>query len=98
MTLRQYGEKLYHGVKDVVSAYLEQTAEQVIVPAFSSTTAEKSGADEGAIFLKTVKRVWDDYTTAMDMIQKVLYYLVPTRLSFTMSFKAQANLLARSVG
>lgn len=81
LTLRQHGEKLYHGVKDVVSAYLEQTAEEVIVPAFSGT-AEKSGADEGAIFLKTVKRVWDDYTTAMDMIQKVLYYLVMSASQF----------------
>lgn len=71
-------------MKDVVACHLEKTAEEVIVPAFVNNTATSSptdagasgSADAGAAFLKTVKRVWDDYTTAMDMIQKILYYLV----------------------
>ncbi|CDH58031.1 cullin-domain-containing protein [Lichtheimia corymbifera JMRC:FSU:9682] len=72
LTLAQHGEKLYYGVKDVVANYLDHVAEEVIVPAFVSSS---DGADAGANFLKTVKRVWDDYTTAMDMIQKSLRYL-----------------------
>lgn len=78
LTLRQFGERLYHGVKEVVGEYLENTAEEAIVPAFVNTSGESagSGADAGANFLKTVKRVWDDYVTAMDMIQKFLRYLV----------------------
>ncbi|KAI8146282.1 Cullin [Fennellomyces sp. T-0311] len=77
LTLRQFGERLYHGVREVVGTYLENTAEEAIVPAFVNTSGEStgSGADAGANFLKTVKRVWDDYTTAMDMIQKFLRYL-----------------------
>ncbi|KAI9472899.1 Cullin [Zychaea mexicana] len=77
LTLRQFGERLYHGVKEVVANYLEDTAEEAIVPAFVNTSGESagSGADAGANLLKTVKRVWDDYTTAMDMIQKFLRYL-----------------------
>ncbi|KAG2219618.1 hypothetical protein INT45_011343 [Circinella minor] len=77
LTLRQFGERLYHGVKEVVGEYLENTAEEAIVPAFVNTSGESagSGADAGANFLKTVKRVWDDYITAMDMIQKFLRYL-----------------------
>lgn len=73
LTLAQHGEKLYYGVKDVVANYLDHVAEETIVPAFVSSS---DGADAGANFLKTVKRVWDDYTTAMDMIQKSLRYLV----------------------
>ncbi|KAI9315665.1 Cullin [Dichotomocladium elegans] len=72
LTSDRHGEKLYYGVKNVVADYLDNIAEEAIVPAFVSSS---DGADAGANFLKTVKRVWDDYTTAMIMIQNFLLYL-----------------------
>lgn len=79
LTIRQFGERLYHDVEKVIADYLETTAEKNIVPAFinsSSTSESSSTADAGASFLKTIKRVWDDFTTAIDLILQVLYYLV----------------------
>ncbi|KAI9483305.1 MAG: Cullin [Benjaminiella poitrasii] len=75
LTIRQFGERLYHDVEKVIADYLEAIAEQVIVPAFVNSSNETSTADAGASFLKTVKKVWDDYTTAIDLILQVLYYL-----------------------
>ncbi|KAI7908004.1 Cullin [Cokeromyces recurvatus] len=75
LTIRQFGERLYHDVEKVIADYLETIAEQVIVPAFVNSSNETSTADAGASFLKTVKKVWDDYTTAIDLILQVLYYL-----------------------
>lgn len=69
----------------MIANYLERTAEAAIVPAFineSSTSESNSTADAGASFLKTVKRVWDDYTTAIDLILQVLYYLVKFKENF----------------
>lgn len=76
LTIRQFGERLYHDVAKVIADYLEATAEQAIVPAFINTSVETSTADEGAAFLKTVKKVWDDFKAAIDLILQVLYYLV----------------------
>jgi len=76
LTIRQFGERLYHDVEKVIVDYLETTAEQAIVPAFTNTSVEASTADEGASFLKTVKKVWDDFKAAIDLILQVLYYLV----------------------
>ncbi|KAK4517733.1 ATP synthase d subunit [Mucor velutinosus] len=75
LTIRQFGERLYHDVAKVIADYLETTAEQAIVPAFTNTSVETSTADEGASFLKTVKKVWDDFKAAIDLILQVLYYL-----------------------
>ncbi|CAO3632698.1 unnamed protein product [Mucor fragilis] len=75
LTIRQFGERLYHDVAKVIADYLETTAEQAIVPAFINTSVETSTADEGASFLKTVKKVWDDFKAAIDLILQVLYYL-----------------------
>lgn len=74
LTMRQFGEKLYHDVEKVIADYLEKTAQETIVPAFVHTKTDT--ADAGASFLKTVKRVWDDYTTAIELILQVLTYLV----------------------
>lgn len=77
MTIRQFGERLYHDVEKVIAHYLESTAETSIVPAFINSSSETgSTADAGALFLQTIKRVWDDFTTAIELILQVLYYLV----------------------
>ena len=72
MTIRQFGERLYHDVERVIADYLEGIAETAIVPAFT----QDGTADSGAHFLKTVQKVWYDYTTAIRLILQVLYYLV----------------------
>ncbi|CEP08220.1 hypothetical protein [Parasitella parasitica] len=56
LTIRQFGERLYHDVEKVIANYLENIAEQSIVPAFINTSVETSTADEGVSFLKTVKK------------------------------------------
>jgi cullin 3 len=76
LTIRQFGERLYHDVEYEIADYLDNTAQVNIVPAFINSSADTSTADEGASFLKTVKKVWDDYRTAIDLILQVLYYLV----------------------
>ncbi|KAI8992081.1 Cullin [Mycotypha africana] len=81
LTIRQFGERLYHDVEKVIATYLETIAEQQVVPAFTNTAsadefiASNATADEGALFLNTIKKVWDDYTAAIDLILQVLYYL-----------------------
>lgn len=75
LTIRQFGERLYRDVEKAIAEHLETTAEQAIVPAFINSSVHDT-ADAGASFLKTVKKVWDDYTTAIDLILQVLYYLV----------------------
>ncbi|KAI7870829.1 Cullin [Spinellus fusiger] len=77
LTFRQYGEKLYYGVKDVIAEYLEFKTEESIVPAFvnTSSTEEETGPDSSALLMNTVKVVWDDYVTAMTMIRMALKYL-----------------------
>jgi cullin 3 len=92
LTIRQFGERLYHDVAKVIAQYLETTAETAIVPAFinsSSTSESSSTADAGASFLKTVKRVWDDYTTAVDLILQVLYYLVKKKEKYKGVYNTQ---------
>ncbi|KAI9024955.1 Cullin [Phycomyces nitens] len=79
LTFQQFGERLYFGVKDVISDYLESNAEEAIVPAFvnTSSTEESSsmGSDSSAMFMNTVKIVWDDYVTGLTMIRMTLKYL-----------------------
>ncbi|GAA5808944.1 hypothetical protein MFLAVUS_002344 [Mucor flavus] len=76
LTIRQFGERLYHDVEREIAQYLESTAEKTIVPAFINSSSESSStADAGSAFLKTVKKVWDDFTTAINLILQVLYYL-----------------------
>ncbi|KAI8974297.1 Cullin 3 [Pilobolus umbonatus] len=75
LTANHYGKQLYQDVEKVISQYLEKVAETHIVPAFANASADTNTADTGAAFLKTVKKIWDDYTTALDLILKVLHYL-----------------------
>ncbi|KAI9249557.1 Cullin [Sporodiniella umbellata] len=73
LTMRQFAERLYHDVEKVIADYLETIAQEVVVPAFIHTKTDT--VDAGASFLKTVKRVWDDYTTAVELILQVFNYL-----------------------
>jgi cullin 3 len=76
-----YGERLYYDVERVIGEHLEQVTEATVVPAFMNSSIDVgTTADAGAGFLKTVEKVWDDFTTGLDLIQQVFYYLVKTSL------------------
>ncbi|KAI8886688.1 Cullin-domain-containing protein [Backusella circina FSU 941] len=76
LTMDFYGERLYHDVERVIGEHLEQVTEATVVPAFMNSSIDVgTTADAGAGFLKTVERVWDDFTTGLDLIQQVFYYL-----------------------
>ena len=70
MVLHKNGEKLYSGVKEVITQHLEEVALKEVAPAFSA-----SGGN-GANFLKVLKRVWEDHTTSMMIIKDHLVYMV----------------------
>jgi cullin 3 len=81
MVLHKNGEKLYSGVKGVITQHLEEVALKQVAPAFP--VSETSGASRraasggsGASFLKVLKAVWEDHTTCMMMIRDILMYMV----------------------
>ncbi|GBB95576.1 hypothetical protein RclHR1_02570010 [Rhizophagus clarus] len=79
MVLHKNGDKLYNGVREVITQHLEEVAEAQVVPAFplsgaSSSQTNPNGAG-GANFLKVLKTVWEDHTTCMLMIRDILMYM-----------------------
>uniref|UniRef100_A0A1D1Y7V5 Cullin-3-B n=1 Tax=Anthurium amnicola TaxID=1678845 RepID=A0A1D1Y7V5_9ARAE len=79
MVLHKNGDKLYNGVKEVITQHLEEVAVAQVVPAFplsgaSSSQTNPNGAG-GANFLKVLKTVWEDHTTCMLMIRDILMYM-----------------------
>jgi cullin 3 len=80
MVLHKNGDKLYDGVRGVITQHLEEVAVNQVVPAFplsgaSSSQTNPNGAG-GAAFLKVLKSVWEDHTTCMLMIRDILMYMV----------------------
>ncbi|KND02992.1 uncharacterized protein SPPG_08979 [Spizellomyces punctatus DAOM BR117] len=74
MVLNKQGDKLYNGVRDVVTEHLQQVARDFVVPSFPQM-APGGGMTGGTEFLKTVKNVWEDHTTCMLMIRDILMYM-----------------------
>ncbi|RIA93097.1 Cullin-domain-containing protein [Glomus cerebriforme] len=79
MVLHKNGDKLYNGVREVITQHLEEVAVAQVVPAFplsgaSSSQTNPNGAG-GANFLKVLKCVWEDHTTCMLMIRDILMYM-----------------------
>lgn len=79
MVLHKNGDKLYNGVRGVITQHLEEVAQAQVVPAFplsgaSSSQTNPNGAG-GANFLKVLKNVWEDHTTCMLMIRDILMYM-----------------------
>ncbi|EXX69765.1 uncharacterized protein OCT59_028473 [Rhizophagus irregularis] len=79
MVLHKNGDKLYNGVREVITQHLEEVAVSQVVPAFplsgaSSSQTNPNGAG-GANFLKVLKTVWEDHTTCMLMIRDILMYM-----------------------
>ncbi|CAH1757893.1 5416_t:CDS:10 [Entrophospora sp. SA101] len=80
MVLHKNGDKLYNGVKDVITQHLEEVAFAHVVPAFPKSGASSSHANHtnvagGAKFLEVLKKVWEDHTTCMLMIRDILMYM-----------------------
>ncbi|CAG8512957.1 3575_t:CDS:10 [Acaulospora morrowiae] len=80
MVLHKNGDKLYEGVKKVITQHLEDVALAQVVPAFplsgaSSSQANPTNGAGGANFLKVLKTVWEDHTTCMLMIRDILMYM-----------------------
>ena len=80
MVLHKNGDKLYNGVREIITQRLEEVVISQVVPAFplsgaSSSQTSPNGAD-GANFLKVLKTVWEDHTTCMLMIRDILMYMV----------------------
>ncbi|KAJ3034571.1 hypothetical protein HDV00_004934 [Rhizophlyctis rosea] len=78
------GERLYNGVKDVITVHLEEVAAERIVPAFPQPIASEAGGSlpggvtpvsGGPHFLLKLQEVWDDHTTCMLMIKDILLYM-----------------------
>lgn len=84
MVLHKNGDKLYEGVKRVITQHLEEVASAQIVPNFPLSGASSSSQTNpvngvgGANFLKVLKNVWEDHITCMLMIRDILMYMVGT--------------------
>ena len=81
MVLHKNGEKLYSGVKELITQHLEEVALKEVAPAFpvsetSIVSRRAASGGNGANFLKVLKRVWEDHTYCMMMIRDVLMYMV----------------------
>ncbi|PKY45989.1 Cullin-domain-containing protein [Rhizophagus irregularis] len=79
MVLHKNGDKLYNGVREIITQHLEEVAVSQVVPAFplsgaSSSQTNPNGAGR-ANFLKVLKTVWEDHITCMLMLKDILKYM-----------------------
>uniref|UniRef100_A0A915CPN1 Cullin family profile domain-containing protein n=1 Tax=Ditylenchus dipsaci TaxID=166011 RepID=A0A915CPN1_9BILA len=63
LVLHKHGEKLYHGLKQVVIDHLQNNVRGIIIEAVNGR------------FLETLNRAWAEHTTAMVMIRDILMYM-----------------------
>ncbi|KAI9106100.1 Cullin [Phlyctochytrium arcticum] len=74
MVLYKQGDKLYDGVKGVVTEHLQNVTNTKIVPRFPRLAPGGGMIGEGE-FLKELRDVWQDHTTCMLMIRDILMYM-----------------------
>ena len=74
LTMRQFGERLYHDVEKVIAECLQKTLQDTIVPVLVQIQVDS--LDAGTSFLNTMNCVWNDYMTAIMLIMQMLMYLV----------------------
>ncbi|RUP42813.1 Cullin repeat-like-containing domain protein, partial [Jimgerdemannia flammicorona] len=83
--LHKNGDKLYQGVRDIITQHLEAVARDQIAPALgvgARTGRTKAGSirgassDGGAAFLNILKKAWEDYLTAIRLVGDILLYMV----------------------
>lgn len=63
MVLNKYGEKLYTGLKEVVTEHLTQKVRKDVLNALNNN------------FLSVLNLAWNDHQTAMVMIRDILMYM-----------------------
>ncbi|XP_038108344.1 cullin-3 [Culex quinquefasciatus] len=63
MVLHKHGERLYTGLKDVVTQHLETKVREEVLRSFNSN------------FLQTLNQAWNDHQTSMVMIRDILMYM-----------------------
>lgn len=63
MVLNKYGEKLYTGLKEVVTEHLTQKVRKDVVHSLNNN------------FLSVLNQAWNDHQTAMVMIRDILMYM-----------------------
>lgn len=63
MVVRKYGERLYTGLKEVISQHLETKVRQEMLCALDNN------------FLQTLNEAWIDHKMSMTMIKELLMYM-----------------------
>merc|ERR1719435_357919 len=63
MVLHKHGERLYSGLKEVVTNHLESKVRQDVLHALNNN------------FLQTLNAAWNDHQTSMVMIRDILMYM-----------------------
>ncbi|XP_055546687.1 cullin-3 [Wyeomyia smithii] len=63
MVLHKHGERLYTGLKDVVTLHLETKVREEVLRSFNCN------------FLQTLNQSWNDHQTSMVMIRDILMYM-----------------------
>ncbi|KAF7991879.1 hypothetical protein HCN44_010680 [Aphidius gifuensis] len=63
MVLHKYGERLYTGLKEVVTQHLENKVREDVLDSLHNN------------FLQTLNQAWNDHTTSMTMIRDILMYM-----------------------
>lgn len=63
MVLHKHGERLYTGLKDVVTQHLETKVREEVLRSFNCN------------FLQTLNQAWNDHQTSMVMIRDILMYM-----------------------
>lgn len=91
MVLHKQGEQLHTGVREALTQYLDEVANEKIVPAFGISdpgsgasgsfssgisTGGAGGAAQGTEFLKVLIKAWTQHTTCLQMIRDILMYMV----------------------
>ncbi|CAG8687823.1 28383_t:CDS:2, partial [Dentiscutata erythropus] len=66
MVLHKNGDKLYNGLRGIITQHLEKVVEEQIIPAFPNG---------GVNFLKVLENVWEDHKTCMRLIEIIFTFM-----------------------
>ncbi|KAG0216268.1 Cullin-3 [Mortierella sp. GBA30] len=72
LVVHKCGERLYNGVKDLITQYLESEAETKILPVLGLADASPA---EGVQVLKVIQRLWKHHVTCLLMISDILVHM-----------------------
>ncbi|GJJ08693.1 hypothetical protein Clacol_002912 [Clathrus columnatus] len=76
LVIAKHGDIVYRGVNDLIMENLDKLAKEEVAPAFpsggSSDPAHQS--QEGEVFLKAIRKVWDDHLRCMRQLKQDKFY------------------------